>query len=256
MLFDDIIFGPVTSRRLGKSLGINLLPCNSKICSFKCVYCECGFNPKKEQTKTDFHKVSEVSKRLELKLKEMTAEGNNPDVITFAGNGEPTLHPNFAEIIDKTVSFRNLYCPSTKIAVLSNASRIHIPEVFEALLKVDDNIQKIDSTFPETIKLLNNPEKSFDLNRTIEFLKKFAGKVIIQTLFVKGIINRQQIDNSVDTEVEAWLKLIKEISPRLVMIYPIARITPIETLEKISAERMNEIAEMVRKVGIGVQVTY
>ena len=254
LLFDKIVFGPITSRRLGRSLGVNLLPCARKICSFNCIYCECGLNPK-GPSNACFPEVNEVTNLLELKLKELSENKKNPDSITFAGNGEPTLHPNFLEIIDKTIILRDLYCPKTRVTVLSNSSRIHIPEVFEALLKVDNNIQKLDSAFPETVKLLNNPEKSYNLDRTIEYLKKFAGKVIIQTLFVKGMINGVPIDNSTDIEVDAWLKLIKEISPRYVMIYQIDRETPVETLEKISPERLNEIAKRGESVGIKLQVT-
>ena len=250
LLFDKIVFGPVTSRRLGSSLGVNLLPCNRKICSFNCVYCECGLNPENEPSTSIFPDVNEVVTQFEIKLKELSENGKNPNSITFAGNGEPTLHPKFAEIIDKTINLRNLYCPETHVAVLSNSSRIHIPNVFEALMKVDDCILKLDSAFPETVKLLNNPEKSYDLSKIIDYLKKFTGKVIIQTLFVKGTVNGIPIDNSTDIEVEAWLKLIKEISPRKVMIYQLDRSTPIETLEKIPTERMNEIAKKVKNNGI------
>jgi wyosine [tRNA(Phe)-imidazoG37] synthetase (radical SAM superfamily) len=183
----------------------------------------------------------------------MFQNGKEPDVITFAGNGEPTMHPNFAEIIDNTIRLRNLYCPETKITVLSNATQIDKPDVFEALLKIDNNVQKLDSAFLETIKLINNPSKSYDLIKTADNLKNFAGKVIIQTLFVKGSLNGIQVDNSTNVEVLAWLDLIKQISPSRVMIYPIDRSTPVETLEKISIERMNEIALLVKKTGIEVQ---
>jgi len=254
-LFKDIIIGPVISRRLGLSLGINLLPSMSKICTFNCIYCECGLNPKKEALKTNFPNVDEVAKKLKIKLKELSKKGKNPDVITFAGNGEPTLHPKFAEIIEITINLRNAICPQTRIAVLSNTTRIHISSVFRALLKIDDNIQKLDSAIPETIKILNNPIKGYELRRTVDLLKKFDGKVIIQTLFLKGSYNENKIDNSTDNEVEAWLKLIKEISPQKVMIYSLARSTPVETLEKISQERMYEIAEKVQKENIEVQVS-
>ena len=255
-LFKDIIFGPVNSRRLGTSLGINLLPQNRKICNFDCIYCECGLNTQISNYSHDFPETNEVITNLENTLRIMSEKGNCPDVITFSGNGEPTLHPQFSTIIDETIRLRNAYCPSTRIAVLSNATRIHIPEIFDALLKVDINIQKIDSTIPETIKLLNNPRADYDFDRTVEFLKKFNGKVVIQTLFLKGTINGIPIDNSTENEVEKWFNLIKEIAPRYVMIYSIARDTPIETLGKIDPERMSEIADKLRYNGISVQTTY
>ncbi|MDR2928567.1 MAG: radical SAM protein [Cytophagaceae bacterium] len=254
-LFSDIIVGPITSRRLGASLGVNLLPAKRKICSFDCIYCECGFNPPKGTPPADFPETAGVVSLLEIKLKELAAEGKNPDVITFAGNGEPTMHPAFAEIIDETVRLRNIYCPNTRIAVLSNTTRIHLPHVFNALLKVDDNILKLDSALPETIQKINVPAKAFDLNRTINYLKRFAGKVIIQTLFVKGNVDGVPVDNTADAEVVAWTNLVKEIAPREVMIYPIARDTPVKSLEKPSPEKMNEIAERLKQVGIPVRVT-
>ena len=255
-LFKDIIFGPVQSRRLGVSLGVNLLPVNQKLCTFNCIYCECGLNTQKGTFCRSFKEPNEIIKLLELKLKELSDNGKSPDVITFAGNGEPTLHPSFAQIIDETIRVRDLYCPETRIAVLSNATRIQVPDVFKALLKVDDNIQKIDSVFPETIKILNNPDTGYDLKRITDYLKKLSGKVIIQTLFLKGTFNGTSIDNSTENEVDAWINLLKEISPRYVMIYSIARRTPFDTLEKIAPERMTEIEEKLKKEGISVQVTY
>jgi len=255
-LFNDIIFGPVISRRLGVSLGINLLPANRKVCSFNCIYCECGLNPKGTANQAHFPESDEVINRMEKKLKEMSEKSKNPDVITFAGNGEPTLHPNFSEIIDETIRLRNIYCPKTHIAVLSNATMAHIPKVFNALLKIDRNIQKLDSVFPETVKLLNNPANLPNLTETVDVLKKFYGRVIIQTLFVKGNLNGIPVDNSTDLEVSAWLNILKEISPRYVMIYSIARETPVKTIEKIPRQRMAEIYDLLQQSGIPVQVTY
>ena len=195
-LFDKIIFGPVKSRRLGVSLGINLLPTNVKVCSFDCIYCECGRNPKKYEEKAVLPSRIEVQQKLKEKLVEMVAENLLPDVITFAGNGEPTLHPEFAGIIDDTIELRNQLSPKTRIAVLSNATMIHKNEVFQALLKVEDNIQKLDSAFEETIKLLDCPNKNFSLTKTVDQLAAFQGKVIIQTLFVQGNYNEQIVDNT------------------------------------------------------------
>lgn len=254
-LFDKIIFGPVNSRRLGVSLGINLLPIGTKVCSFNCIYCECGLTPASFRHKAELPSRLEVNEKLEAKLTEMKSGGRLPDVITFAGNGEPTLHKEFDGIIDDTVRLRDKFAPKARIAVLSNATRIHSPKVFDALLKVDDNIQKLDSAFIETIKLLNCPGGTFNLEQTVEEFTRFKGKVIIQTMFVKGAYKGEFIDNSVDKEVNAWMELLKKIQPGMVMIYTIERDTPNPGLMKVSKEKLNEIAEKVKELGMEVQVS-
>ncbi len=254
-LFDKIIFGPVTSRRLGISLGINLLPTDRKLCSFDCIYCECGFNPDKNVAKAELPSSKIVKEKLKRTLQKMSNEEQLPDVITFAGNGEPTLHPEFAEIIDNTIELRNKFAPKAKIAVLSNASKISSEKVFNALLKIDDNIQKLDSGIEETICLLDRPVGPFSLQKTVEGLKRFEGQVTIQTLFVKGNFKNKTIDNTTPQEVEAWLKLIKDIAPKEVMVYTIDRDTPVKTLEKITKEKLEEIAQKVRELGIKTQVS-
>ncbi|QKG80984.1 radical SAM protein [Tenuifilum thalassicum] len=253
-LFDKIIFGPVKSRRLGVSLGINLLPTNKKICSFDCIYCECGWT---DSMDTDQYPSFELfSSKLEEKLREMRAIGELPDVITFAGNGEPTLHPNFPEIVDKTIELRNTYCPEAKIAVLSNSSLIHRREIFESLLKVDQNILKLDSAIESTIEVLNQPLYRFNLQELISNLKRFRGNLILQTLFIKGKYKGQEIDNTTDTEIKAWLEVVKQINPKEVMVYTIARDTPLTGLQKVSKPRLDEIANLVKSLGIPVQVSY
>ena len=254
-LFDKIIFGPVKSRRLGVSLGINLLPTNIKVCSFDCIYCECGRNPKKYEKKAVLPSRTEVKLKLQEKLEEMKAENLLPDVITFAGNGEPTLHSEFAGIIDDTFELRNLLAPKARIAVLSNATMIHKKQVFQALLKIEDNIQKLDSAFEETINLLDCPNKNFSLTKTVDQLITFQGKVIIQTLFVKGSYKGQTVDNTNEKEISAWIKLLKKIKPSQVMIYTIARDTPTESLEKVSLDKLNEIAEILKASGFRIQVS-
>jgi wyosine [tRNA(Phe)-imidazoG37] synthetase (radical SAM superfamily) len=254
-LFDKIIFGPVKSRRLGVSLGINLLPTNVKVCSFDCVYCECGRNPKKYEEKAVLPARIEVQQKLKEKLEEMKAENQLPDVITFAGNGEPTLHPEFGRIIDDTIDLRNQLTPNARIAVLSNATMIHKTEVFHALLKVEDNIQKLDSAFEETIQLLDCPNKNFSLQKTVEQLTSFQGKVIIQTLFVRGSYKGQTVDNTTEKEISAWIELLKKIKPSQVMIYTIARDTPVDTLQKVSVKDLNSIAIQVENAGFSVQVS-
>lgn len=254
-LFDKIIFGPVKSRRLGVSLGINLLPTNVKVCSFDCIYCECGRNPKKHETKAVLPPRMEVKQKLKEKLEEMLAENMLPDVITFAGNGEPTLHPEFAGIINDTIELRDLLSPKARIAVLSNATMIHKKTVFQALQKIEDNIQKLDSAYEETIQLLDCPNKNFNLSKTIDQLTAFHGKVIIQTLFVRGTYKEQTVDNTTEKEIYEWIELLKKIKPSQVMIYTIARDTPVDTLEKISVSELNAIADKVKSAGLDVQVS-
>jgi len=254
-LFDKIIFGPVSSRRLGVSLGINLLPTNTKVCSFDCIYCECGRNPEKYEGKVVLPSRGEVKLKLEEKLQEMASENQLPDVITFAGNGEPTLHPEFGGVIGDTIELRNQLAPKARIAVLSNATMIFKKSVFDALLKIEDNIQKLDSAFEETIKLIDCPNKNFNLAETVGQLAAFQGKVIIQTLFVRGSYKGQPVDNTTETEIAAWLELLKKIKPSQVMIYTIARDTPVDTLQKVPVNDLNSIAARVEEAGFLVQVS-
>ncbi len=254
-LFDKIIFGPVISRRLGVSLGINLLPVDIKVCSFDCIYCECGWTPEKYKRKVVLPSRDEVKQRLEEKLQEMALGQQLPDVITFAGNGEPTMHPEFAGIIDDTLQLRHQYAPAARIAVLSNATMLHKEEVFSALTKVDDNIQKLDSAFEDTVRLIDNPRIKFNIGKVVEQLQNFEGKVIIQTMFLRGSWKGVNFDNTTDLEVDAWLELVKMVAPSQVMIYTIARDTPADTLRKVPLEDLERIAVKIRKEGIDVQVS-
>jgi wyosine [tRNA(Phe)-imidazoG37] synthetase (radical SAM superfamily) len=254
-LFDQIIFGPVKSRRLGISLGVNLLPTDSKVCSFDCIYCECGWNPRTREKKAVLPSREDVAKKMEEKLTEMIKDQELPDVITFAGNGEPTLHPEFEGIIEDTIQLRNRFTPKTRIAVLSNATMLHKPGVIRALLLVDDNIQKLDSGKEETIRRIDCPNSNFKLKEVVENLKSFQGKVIIQTMFIQGNYKNERIDNTTKEEIEAWLKLIAEIGPSQVMIYTIDRDTPASGIGKVEIDELNRIADLVRAVGIEVQVS-
>lgn len=253
-LFDRIVFGPIKSRRLGSSLGINLLPNESKLCNFNCIYCECGWNSK--EAKKSFHPRDEVKQHLKEKLDELKKFHNLPDVITFAGNGEPTMHPEFAGIIDDTIELRNAVSPKTKIAVLSNATLISRPNVFEALKKVDQNILKLDSAFEATVNLINNPQGSYSTQKLVDKLKEFEGKLIIQTMFLKGTYNGLVVDNTTEVEVSAWLELLLQIKPNELMIYTIARDTPAKDLEKVEVDELNAIAARAKQLlGIPVQVS-
>jgi len=252
-LFHDIIFGPIHSRRLGLSLGVNLLPVDAKICSFNCIYCECGFNTNMQESPIPTRE--QVRETLEAKLQEMVAVGQIPDVITFAGNGEPTLHAEFEAIIDDTIALRNTYCPTAKVSVLSNSTRVHKPHIFAALNKVDNNILKFDSAIDRTMKMMDQPiGKHINVAWFVEQLKKFEGRLIIQTMFLRGELNGEKIDNTSDEEVEAWLSALEQIRPQQVMMYSLDREAPTQNLQKVSIEELNVIAEKVRARGFDVSV--
>jgi len=253
-LFDKIIFGPVKSRRLGISLGINLLPIDSKLCNFNCIYCECGWNPGKRM-KVIFHPRKLVAEYLEEKLAKMSQNNEGLDVITYAGNGEPTMHPEFEGIIDDTIRLRDKYFPKVRIAVLSNATLINKEQVFNALNKIDDAILKLDSVFPETIKLINNPLGNYSVDNLIDQFKHFASKLIIQTMFVKGSFEGATVDNTTEKELAAWIAVLHQIKPRQVMIYTIERDTPSPNLEKVSLEDLMKISDRLKKEGFEVQVS-
>lgn len=254
ILFDQIIFGPIKSRRLGISLGVNLLPVDAKICSFDCIYCECGFNTTMKESPIPTRQ--QVQDTLAAKLAEMVADGEIPDVITFAGNGEPTLHPEFEGIIDDTIALRDQFCPSAKVSVLSNSTKVHKPHIFRSLLKVDNNILKFDSAIDATIQAMDQPVgKLITVQWLVEQLKKFEGRLIIQTMFLRGESKGRMVDNTTDEEVSAWIAALREIHPKQVMIYTIDRETPTSGLEKISPDEMNAIAARVREAGFDVSVS-
>jgi wyosine [tRNA(Phe)-imidazoG37] synthetase (radical SAM superfamily) len=255
-LFDEIIFGPVKSRRLGISLGINLLPTKRKICNFNCIYCECGWTRDIEETLSNLPSREEVYKALDIKLSGMKIKNQFPDVITYAGNGEPTLHPDFPGIIDDSIVLRDKYSPKAKIAVLSNSTAITDPLVKASLLKVDMNILKLDSAFDLTVKIHNQPKKYINVEELINNLAGFNGKVIIQTLFLRGEFNGIVIDNTRPVEIKAWLRAIEKIRPSEVMIYTVSRDTPIGgQLNKVPVKDLRGIAEMVEQLGIKTQVS-
>ena len=253
ILFNQLIFGPIHSRRLGLSLGVNLLPVDAKICSFNCIYCECGYNTTLNDSPIPTR--DQVHEALETKLNEMKSEGQIPDVITFAGNGEPTLHAEFDGIIDDTIALRNMYCPSAKVSVLSNSTRIHKPNIFKALNKVDNNILKFDSAIDRTMKIMNCPVgKIINVTWLVEHLSKFEGKLIIQTMFLRGEFKGESFDNTTDVEVEAWLKAMEVIRPQQIMMYSLDREAPTSTLQKVTTEEMKVIAVKARERGFDVSV--
>ena len=253
-LFHDIIFGPVHSRRLGLSLGVNLLPTESKLCSFDCIYCECGWNAEHPGARR-FNTREDVRTQLAATLRRMVADGTPPDVITFAGNGEPTLHPDFEAIIDDTLALRDELCPSARVSVLSNATQIHSDDVLPALLSVDNKILKLDSAFDATARLINNPQSPvYSVRRVVDQMKGFDGHLTVQTMFLRGEFDGQRVDNTTEEEVAAWLRLIGEIRPRQVMVYSLDRDTPCRTLEKVPREELQAIATRVEALGIPCSV--
>lgn len=254
-LFNDIIFGPVSSRRLGSSLGINLLPSKLKICTFNCIYCECGWTCKRDLADTEFPPRDLVKKELHNRLIELSKSGSLPDAITYAGNGEPTLHPEFEGIIEDSIQVRDLLSPDSKIAVLSNGSLAHKENVKRALLKADQNILKLDTGIEDTFRVLNNPPDELKLQDIVTSLKNFHGKLTIQTLFTRGEFRAVKIDNTTRKEINELLKLYKEINPIEVMVYTIARSTPARGLERIPYDELKSIAVRIEEIGIKTQIS-
>lgn len=253
-LFEDVIFGPVRSRRLGLSLGVNLLPVHAKLCTFDCIYCECGWNEERRGDRR-FNSREVVRMRLEEVLTAMVGAETPPDVITFAGNGEPTMHPDFEAIIDDTIALRDRLAPSAKISVLSNATQLHREEVVRALRRVDNNILKLDSAFDATVRRMNKPQQAtYTVAKIVEQLQHFEGQFILQTMFLRGSFEGEAIDNTTTEEVEAWLKLVDRLRPRQVMVYSIDRDTPCQTLEKVGREELQQIACKVEQLGIPCSV--
>jgi len=249
MLKEETVFGPIHSRRLGSSLGINLLPTKGKICNFDCIYCECGWN-KDGRDDTRIPSAAEVRSLLEDKLATLLLEGTPVDSITFSGDGEPTLNPEFPQIIDDTLRLRDTFYPDARVSVLSNGTRVHIPEIFEALDKVDCPIMKIDAPTNELIEKINHPAPGYDIARVVEALKKFEHNFILQTIFLKS----DDFDSSSPEVLEGMKRIIHEIKPRKVMVYTIDRPTPQENLIKFTPERMRELMEPLIPAGTELQV--
>ncbi|RRC97883.1 radical SAM protein [Prevotella sp. OH937_COT-195] len=256
IIYPSPVFGPVHSRRLGVSLGINLMPGDGKICTFDCIYCECGFNgdhrPRLRQPSR-----SMVAEALEEKLKDMRENGPIPDVLTFSGNGEPTCHPHFAEIIDDTLRLRDKYFPDAKVSVFTNATLLHLDKVHDALMRVDNNIVKLDTVNPNYINKVDRPAGTlYDVEQVIEGVKRFKGHAIIQTMFMQGTSNGVDVDNTGDEYVNPWLEKVREIAPERVMIYTIDRETPDRGLRKAPREVLDKIRDRVISAGIPCSASY
>ncbi len=255
IIYPSPIFGPVHSRRLGVSLGINLLPADGKTCTFDCVYCECGFNAD-HRPQQKLPTREQVAAALESKLLDMQHNGPTPDVLTFAGNGEPTCHPHFPEIISDTLQLRDKYFPQAKVSVLSNATFTHRQAVHDALMRVDNNIQKLDTVNADYINKVDRPTGAYDVNKIVEHLKAFNGRVVIQTMFLKGMSNGVDVNNTGDEYVQPWLEAVRYIQPREVMIYTIDRETPDHDLQKATHEELDAIRDQVIAAGIPCTASY
>ena len=249
MIREETVFGPIHSRRLGSSLGINLLPQKGKICNFDCIYCECGWNRDGMQDKT-LPTAADVRNALEDKLRSLRAEGVGIDSITFSGDGEPTLNPEFPQIIDDTLALRGRYYPEAAVSVLSNATRAHIPEVFKALRKVDNPIMKIDAPTAELAARINNPAPGYDPLKVADALRGFGGDFVLQTMFLKS----SNFDSSSPEVLDGWMQIVRDLRPREIMVYTIARPTPQQGLEKFSEEQMRQLVKPLLDEGFNISI--
>ena len=255
VLFHSTVFGPIHSRRLGVSLGINLMPDDGKVCSFDCLYCEAGFNSQGKGT-TGLPARDEVRFQLEAKLRRMHADGDPLDVITFSGNGEPTLHPDFPHIIEDTLLLRDKFYPEAKVSVLTNSTMIFKPEVAEALKKADNNILKLDSAIESTMRLIDRPNSpGFTVDKVVDALKQFEGSGIIQTMMLRGSHDGKRVDNTTEEEISALIEAYRKIKPREIMIYSLDRSTPEEKLVKVGKDELMDIGRRIEaETGLPVQV--
>lgn len=249
-LWESIAFGPVKSRRLGSSLGINLLPTSKKICSFNCVYCECGWTEDESIVFEDFYPLSIVMEVIEKKIANCYQENISIDSITFAGNGEPTLHPDFGKIVDKLIILRDRYYPEAVITCLSNSTQLHREDVKKALQRIENPIMKLDAGYERFYQWINQPLFPVNLSDIIENLKTFNGKVIIQTLFTKEITENETFDNSSGDELKQLMENIRSINPSMVMLYSLDRETPDKQLIKIEKERLEDIAHEIERMNV------
>lgn len=247
--FDDIVFGPIVSRRLGSSLGVNVLPSKGKLCNFDCVYCECGWN-KDGRGDNVFPRYQEVAQALEEKLAGLSAEGVAVDSITFSGNGEPTMNPDFAGIVDVTVRLRDRYYPDAKVSVLSNATLAWRDDIFQALSKVDNAILKLDAGTDLLVEAVNKPVGAYSVEKMVDSLARFEGRFVLQTMFVRS----DDFDTTVPESLNKWMDIVRKVSPREIMIYTIDRETPDKTLQKYTIEEMRSFVQPLLDEGFEIQI--
>lgn len=249
MMRETLVFGPIHSRRLGSSLGINLLPQQGKICNFDCIYCECGWN-KDGRGDRQLPTAEDLRQTLTAKLQQCLADGTPIDSITFSGDGEPTLNPDFAAIIDITLELRDRYYPNAKVSVLSNATRIGREDVFQALRKVDNPILKIDAPTAALAAKINQPQCEYDVDQVVEDLRRFEGNFVLQTMFLKA----PEFDSSSPEVLEGWMRIVRDLRPREIMVYTIDRETPMKGLQKMTVDQMRELVQPLLDEGFRIQI--
>lgn len=247
--FDEIVFGPIFSRRLGSSLGVNLLPSKGKLCNFDCVYCECGWNKDGISDKV-FPRLTDIEAAMDEKMSKALAAGVPVDSITFSGNGEPTVHPDFPQVIDVTLRLRDKYFPDAKVSVLSNATMISRPSVAEALMRVDNSILKLDAPTDELACLINKPSGKYSVEDTVEHLKKFEGRFILQTMFLKS----PEFNTTTPEMLGKWMDIVRLLKPREIMVYTIDRETPDKRLAKCTVEEMTSYVKPLIEEGYKIQI--
>ena len=249
MMREEIVFGPIHSRRLGSSLGINVLPEKGKLCNFDCIYCECGWNC---DGRGDTHLPSAIDlfNALEVKLSACAQVGIGIDSITFSGDGEPTLNPDFPEMVDITLELRDRYFPAARVSVLSNATMVHKDAVFNALRKVDNPILKIDAPTTELARLINRPAPGYRVEDIVEALKRFEGDFVLQTMFLRS----DSFDSSTPEVLQGWMEIVRTLRPREVMVYTIDRETPQAGLMKFTVEEMRELLAPLAEEGFNLQI--
>lgn len=254
MLFETII-GPIHSRRLGSSLGVNLLPLQRKVCTYDCIYCECGWNKETERETIEMPTLADVRPQLEKRLQELVAQNVPVDSFTFAGNGEPTLHPEFPQVVDFVIRMRDKYYPKAVTTLLTNATQIHRPEIFYALQKIDNPVLKLDAGTASMQAAINRPTNACpDFLNISENIARLGNRCIIQTLLLRGEHNGQTISNVSDSEFAQYVNKLKKIHPKYVMLYAIDRATPEKKLEKLTVEEMEKFAQVIRNEGVDVKV--
>ena len=249
MMREQTVFGPIHSRRLGRSLGINLLPEKGKLCNFDCIYCECGWN-RDGRGDTALPSAAKVRSDLEQKLMELMLEGRTVDSITFSGDGEPTLNPEFPRIIEDTLFLRDAYAPSAKVSVLSNATRVHVPEIFDALRKVDNPILKIDAPTDALAARINQPAPGYSVARVVEALERFDGDFILQTMFLRS----DGFDSASPEVLGPWMDIVRRLKPREIMVYTLDRPTPASGLTPFTVEEMRSLVQPLLDEGFHIDI--
>jgi wyosine [tRNA(Phe)-imidazoG37] synthetase (radical SAM superfamily) len=246
-LQEGIIYGPINSRRLGRSLGINLLPTTFKLCPFNCIYCQYGWTEAHTDDASkygdDLPSTGQVKEKLEGWLK----KDQKVSYITFSGNGEPCLHPKFDKMVQIASKLRDKYVPQARLAVLSNSTCLAKNSVLEGLKKLDVRIMKLDCGSEETFREVNRPHQNVKYEEVIQGLRDLD-HIIIQSVFMDGETNN--IENE---DIEKWIEQLNYIRPTEVQIYSIDRPSADQALRLVEKGRLEEIAQKAARV-LGIKV--